>query len=307
MKNEDTILKSPESTNEETLLQTEETQLDNTATRPASPAAEAAPNRPTWVKMAGSAGTGLLLGAASTLLVSATPSDPEEMAEVTGQHTSDHTPDPTPAATAIESVPVATGVTDEMSFSEAFAAARHEVGPGGAFEWHGNVYGTYYAEEWNAMSEAQQNDFYSHVTLTPDAQPGTTETAEVVGVQTQPVAQTEPSVQTEPVAQTEPVSAEVEVLGVTHDAETGANVVNLTVDGHNAILVDIDNDHQIDAMAIDLNNDGQVSDSEIVNVSDQGLTIEQFGGVGSPTGNMYASNEPLPDYVNNANMDNYNA
>ena len=38
---------------------------------------------------------------------------------------------------------VATGVTDEMSFGEAFAAARAEVGAGGAFEWRGEVYNTY--------------------------------------------------------------------------------------------------------------------------------------------------------------------
>lgn len=48
---------------------------------------------------------------------------------------------------ADDNISVATGVNDEMSFNEAFAAARSEVGAGGAFEWRGNVYGTYYAEE----------------------------------------------------------------------------------------------------------------------------------------------------------------
>ena len=33
-------------------------------------------------------------------------------------------------------IPVAHGVSDDMSFSQAFAAARHEVGAGGVFEWH---------------------------------------------------------------------------------------------------------------------------------------------------------------------------
>ena len=38
-------------------------------------------------------------------------------------------------------------VSDDVSFNEAFADARAQVGPGGVFEWHGRVYGTYYKEE----------------------------------------------------------------------------------------------------------------------------------------------------------------
>ena len=58
---------------------------------------------------------------------------------------------------------VATGVDDSMSFNEAFAAARHEVGPGGMFVWHGNTYGTYYANEWNAMSPEEHDQYWADV------------------------------------------------------------------------------------------------------------------------------------------------
>ena len=58
---------------------------------------------------------------------------------------------------------VATSVDDSMTFSEAFAAARHEVGPGGLFTWHGHTYGTYYAEEWNAMSEDDKEQYWADV------------------------------------------------------------------------------------------------------------------------------------------------
>lgn len=54
---------------------------------------------------------------------------------------------------------VATGVDDDMSFSEAFAEARAELGPGGVFEWHGRLYNTYYANEWNAMTPEQRGGF----------------------------------------------------------------------------------------------------------------------------------------------------
>lgn len=61
------------------------------------------------------------------------------------------------------SAPEATGVNDGMSFNEAFAAARAEVGAGGCFTWHGGVYGTYYATEWDAMSAEQKADYEASV------------------------------------------------------------------------------------------------------------------------------------------------
>ena len=44
-------------------------------------------------------------------------------------------------------------VDDNVSFATAFADARAQVGPGGAFEWRGHVYNTFYEEEWNSMSD----------------------------------------------------------------------------------------------------------------------------------------------------------
>ena len=62
-------------------------------------------------------------------------------------------------------ISVASSVSNEMSFSEAFAAAREEVGPGGVFEWNGNVYNTYYAEEWENMSDEEREEFASHLNV----------------------------------------------------------------------------------------------------------------------------------------------
>lgn len=56
-------------------------------------------------------------------------------------------------------IKLATNVNDDMSFNEAFAAARSEVGAGGVFEWRGQVYGTYYGDEWNAMTDEEKDDF----------------------------------------------------------------------------------------------------------------------------------------------------
>lgn len=49
---------------------------------------------------------------------------------------------------------------DGLSFRQAFDAARAEVGPGGVFRWHGNIYSTYTEEEWKAMSE-QEHDLFA--------------------------------------------------------------------------------------------------------------------------------------------------
>lgn len=62
-----------------------------------------------------------------------------------------------------DAAPHATAVSDEMSFNDAFAVARGEVGPGGVFDWHGQHYNTYTAEEMKAMSDEQKNDFFASV------------------------------------------------------------------------------------------------------------------------------------------------
>lgn len=59
----------------------------------------------------------------------------------------------------VSAIKYATGVDDDMSFNKAFAAARAEVGAGGAFEWRGQVYGTYYADEWDAMTADEKSAF----------------------------------------------------------------------------------------------------------------------------------------------------
>ena len=52
---------------------------------------------------------------------------------------------------------------DEPSFAEAFAEARRVLGPGGVFEWHGKLYGTYYKTEWDNMSQYEKNQYWASV------------------------------------------------------------------------------------------------------------------------------------------------
>ncbi len=120
----------------------------------------------------------------------------------------------------IGEIEVATGVNNDMTFDEAFTAAREEVGAGGVFEWNGTVYGTYYETEWNSLTAEEQAQF-SHeamgIPYEPEAM--TEEPTEPVVAEVEPeaiaeeptepvVAEVEPEAMTE--EPTEPVVAEVE-------------------------------------------------------------------------------------------------
>ena len=52
--------------------------------------------------------------------------------------------------------------TTDLSFNEAFAAARAEVGANGVFEWRGGYYGTYLSDEWSEMSDEFKQEFGNH-------------------------------------------------------------------------------------------------------------------------------------------------
>lgn len=244
------------------------------------------------------------------------------------------------------SVQMASGISDDMSFSDAFSAARAELGPGGAFEWHGNVYSTYTAEEWNNMSEEEKDDYFSHFNWnsSSDAEQAAEDDAAVEEEPVQAVSENiegdevaadevaadeetpENSVSAEQVDAEgevivsenqagETVSAEqvsedgvevlestpeVEVLGVEHDPETGSNYAGLMVDDQEVVLIDVDGtDNQFDYMAADLNNDGQITDDEIADISDQHIEVSQFENDLYASDPLFASADDVSnDYIN---------
>ncbi|MBS1776886.1 MAG: hypothetical protein JSS64_11465 [Bacteroidetes bacterium] len=75
-----------------------------------------------------------------------------------------------PVVIVHEEAPQATHVHDDLSFKDAFAIAREEVGPGGTFEWKGNLYNTYTREEYDAMTDEQKQEYTAsidHATTVP--------------------------------------------------------------------------------------------------------------------------------------------
>lgn len=273
-----------------------------------------------WKHVAAGAGSGLLVGSIAPFLMGMKPAD----SDITDgeQESNNHKEELSNPEWVDDQVQVATSVNDDMSFGEAFAAARAETGPGGCFEWHGQVYGTYTAEEWNGMTAEQRaewNDHFSwnhfdhsssnvaqHSTTAQSNHTAQVETPqnadddiEVVSVDHHEghndIAQNNLHTVSEDVT-VENAEPEIEILGVVHDSETGANIGGMSVDGQDVILIDVDGDMEFDYMASDLNGNGVVDQDEVVDIQGQGLTVNDLGGFSHPTGDMLASND-APDYT----------
>ncbi|MDE6559855.1 MAG: hypothetical protein K2K75_00580 [Muribaculaceae bacterium] len=286
-----------------------------------------------WKKVAISAGSGVLLGVGSTLFMGMQSANADVEPIVTDDPHNQWTDG---------KVEVATGVNDGMSFGEAFATAREEVGPGGVFEWHGNVYATYSKEEWDMMSPEDRAEFNSHfawnqgnnhssgnnsVNHTHTAQNediiidqdfndspseqnqhNSSSTEAITGDDDINVISVDNPQESNLTAHTTPHSTngddisvtsaepEIEILGVVHDADAGANIGGLMVDGHEVVVVDLDGDMIFDVMAVDANSNGTLENNEVVDIHDQGLTVAGLGGFSNPTGDLMASND-APDYT----------
>jgi hypothetical protein len=238
------------------------------------------PKRPSHVREAvTSAGIGILIGAVSGSLLGMSVVEESQLPDHQGEAESDTTSDDQPAWLADDSVPVATSVSDDMSFGEAFAAARAEVGPGGAFEWHGAVYGTYTADEWNNMTPEERqayNEHFNWAGLDASADTSTDTT-----VDPNPDDTHELVVDVDPVADTTQ-DGDVEILGVIHDDDSGANFGVTSIDGQEVIFVDVDGDMTFDYMASDVNHNGQLDPGEMVDIHDEGLTVDHLGGFSHP-------------------------
>jgi hypothetical protein len=80
------------------------------------------------------------------------------------------------------------------------------------------------------------------------------------------------------------------------------NVALVECEGDQAMMVDIDNDGTIDVIVHDDNNDGILQESEIVDISGAGIEVSDLAQAQAATdgGLLYASNDDMPDYINDA-------
>lgn len=185
-----------------------------------------------------------------------------------------------------DSIQFATSPSDDMSFSEAFAAARAEVGAGGVFEWRGGLYGTYNASEWNNMSQAEKDEYHSHFSWSNSSSNDST------------------MVQDEPQVVDDDDEGEVRVLSVdTVSTDAGdIDIATVDVDGEEVYFVDLDRDGLADLGAVDLNHDGELGEGEVADLQGENLPMPSMHDAGPDT---YLAMNDGPDYTNDANVDSY--
>lgn len=202
---------------------------------------------------------------------------------------------PTDAETSSD-LPVAQ-MHNDMSFGEAFAAARAEVGPGGVFVWHGGIYNTYTAEEWNAMTPEQKQDFAQQVN------------PEVPAHQVSVPTDANPDVAAEPAVNDNDVQVVDQQTAQSSDQDADVHIVGYgEVEGHVAVGLDTNNDGQADVAIIDVDDSGNLSDPDVI--VDNNGNMATYGQIANdPDPNLTASMEnpdvapDMPDYMNDAMID----
>lgn len=197
---------------------------------------------------------------------------------------------------------------NDMSFGEAFAAARAEAGPGGVFIWHGGVYNTYTAEEWNAMTPQQKDDFARQVNPEVRAHEVTTPTDDNPDVAVQPV----PEAEVQAVNDTSDVHVAEQQIAQNFDMGDDVHIVGYAnADGHLVVGYDVSGDNQADVAIIDVDDNFAPSDADVI--VDREGNMARLGDLNNtPDPNQMASMEnpdvapDMPDYMNDANIDDMN-
>lgn len=225
----------------------------------------------TWKPVTIGGLTGILMGAGAMYGVQAIASGSNEV-----------------ASGAVEGLKVAT-VDDSMSFSQAFEAARAQVGAGGLFTWHGNIFNTYTADEWKAMSNADKHQFAEQVKPEIPASE----------VDTKQVAEAEPQISDDDVqiahesAQHQDHDVEIQSSRVDEanaqvttwnelaesddvrivgykDIDVGRgrsiSMQELEINGQRVAVIDVDKDGDPDLAMTDLNHNQQMDEGEVIDL-----------------------------------------
>lgn len=264
-----------------------------------------------WGEKAAYAAGGAVVGAGMTMAgqaVAAPSSEKEAIPEGTEEEqpssvtdTQEHhvAPEPEDAIVATATGVRVAQVDDNVSFSQAFADARAQVGPGGVFEWHGRVYGTYYKDEWDNMTAEQKHEYQASIDYKDVISDESMAQHHTSYHNQETTAKPETQNDTQEVS-SEDVDVQVLEVGQTDLNGDGIpeNAAVLEVNGHEVLIVDIDQDGVADAALCDVDNDGQV---EIADLSGENMAMPE-----QSAGDAYmAQADNAPDYMNDANVGMY--
>ena len=120
---------------------------------------------------------------------------------------------------------------------------------------------------------------------------------------------TEPNPTPEPTPASEPrPEPEIEVVSyepVTNEDGSQMDVAVVNAQGQAVMIADVDQNGLADIMASDLNYNGQLDNGEIVDVSDQNIAMQPLQDAANMNGNNMVAQTGEPDYINDANVDDY--
>ncbi len=198
---------------------------------------------------------------------------------------------------------------NDLSFGEAFAAARAEVGSGGVFIWHGGIYNTYTADEWNAMTPEQKNDFAHQVNPEVRAHEVPTPTDAHPDVSVQPTAEAE----AQTVSDTGDVHVVEQQIAQNFDMGEDVHIVGYAnAEGHLVVGYDTTGDGQADVAIIDVDNDLRPSDADVIMDREGHMaTLGELNNEQQDPNQLASMENPdvapdMPDYMNDANIDDMN-
>lgn len=310
MKTNDTTILNNQNENEETLLNGQYNEETQPIIGSEKGKVSRRNNKINWKEVSISGISGILLGGASVLFTGSASAKNDEDAPGNNKTNDNSHGEDTPLSPGshitVNGLPIADNVNDDMSFSEAFAAAREDVGPGGVFEWHGGVYGTFYADEWNSMTPEQQAEFSNRISYGAGGGAHTQQQADVKQKPADLEHETE-------VHQDEPLDNDgVTILGIDETEIDGqqATIAGLQVEGQEVVIMDIDHDGVFDLEAVDLNDNGMIENNEVVDIQDQNITVEcvqQDLQAQDAQINNYIADSDAPDYMNEANPEGFMA
>lgn len=138
----------------------------------------------------------------------------------------------------------------------------------------------------------------SHPTTGPATEPNPTQ---------EPATEPNPTPEPTPVSEPRPES-EIEVVSyetVTNEGGSQIDVAVVNAQGQAVMIADVDQNGVADIMASDLNYNGQLDNGEIIDVSDQNIAMQPLQDASNMNGNNMVAQTGEPDYINDANVDDY--
>jgi len=224
-------------------------------------------------------------------------------------------------------------VDQSLSFGEAFAQAREAVGPGGVFHWHGGIYNTFTEAEWNNMTPAERSEFAHQVA--PEIQgdegnpnhyssnhqsSGHQHTDDHHGsTDNENIHHASNNRNASDVRREEETEPEVHIIGqerIQTDEGGYINVGRMRINDQDVALVDLDDDMIYDVSVSDRNQNGEIEEDEVQDISEAQISVTDFAAAAmSQDSNQenegditYASNQEddlapgMPDYMNDADV-----